>query len=263
MFKLLITLLLLPTILFAASSREVDANVITSPDKTLSVTLPTTTGSSGQVLQTNGAGTTSWVSSIPTSLAVTSKTTTYTATTSDDLIFASGSAFTITLYTASGNSGRIIRIKKTDSSTSNIITIDGNASETIDGALTTTLTTQYEEVGLVSDGSNWHTLYRYEHKVTRWIRIANSGTPTITDQDGSWVSSLTDNGTGDVTINIASGVFSSTPVCTCASHRTGLANFCYINSNTAPSTTAYRFQVANDAGGAEDRNIEVQCTGRK
>lgn len=91
-----------------------------------------------------------------TVLAVTTKTTTYTATTSDDVILCSGSAFTVTLYAASGNSGKQLIIKKTDSSLTNIITIDGNASETIDGATTKKLCTQYETMRIVCDGSNWH-----------------------------------------------------------------------------------------------------------
>lgn len=103
---------------------------------------------------------TSWASPSGSPLSVVSKTTTYTATTSDDVILASGSAFTITLFASSGNSGKVLRIKKTDSSLSNIITLDGNGSETIDGALTTTLNTQYEEVTIVCDGSNWHILDR-------------------------------------------------------------------------------------------------------
>jgi hypothetical protein len=45
-------------------------------------------------------------------------------------------------------------IKKIDSGAGNVI-IDGNASETIDGATTYTLTTQYESVTIVSDGATW------------------------------------------------------------------------------------------------------------
>ncbi len=89
-------------------------------------------------------------------LSVANKTGAYTATTSDDVITcdSSGGTFTITLYAASTNSGRKLVIKKTDSSY-NIVTIDGNASETVDGATTTTLATQYESVTLICDGSNW------------------------------------------------------------------------------------------------------------
>lgn len=116
----------------------------------------------------------SYASPAGVGLSVVSKTTTYTATTSDDVILASGSAFTITLYAASGNSGKVLRVKKTDSSLSNIITLDGNASETIDGALTTTLNTQYEEVTIICDGSNWHILDRITP--SPWVAY----TPTFT-----------------------------------------------------------------------------------
>jgi hypothetical protein len=133
-------------------------------------------GSDGQFLKADSAsgGGVTWASPSGAALSVTSKTTTYTATTSDDVILASGSAFTITLYAASGNGGKVLRIKKTDASLTNIITIDGNSSETIDGATTTTLNTQYEEVTLLCDGSNWHILSRTYPQV--WVAY----TPTLT-----------------------------------------------------------------------------------
>ncbi len=91
-----------------------------------------------------------------TGLAVTSKTSNYTATTSDNVILcsASGGAFSITLYAASGNTGRVLRIKKTDASV-NAVTIDGNGSETIDGDTTLAIDVQYEAITIVCDGSNW------------------------------------------------------------------------------------------------------------
>ena len=36
------------------------------------------------------------------------------------------------------------------------VTIDGNASETIDGATTYALSAQYQSISIYSDGSNWH-----------------------------------------------------------------------------------------------------------
>lgn len=118
-------------------------------------------GSDTQVL-TLTAGLPTWASpaAAPATLAIVSKVANYTATTADDLILCSGATFTITLYATSGNSGKQIRIMKTDATLANIITIDGNASETINGALTTTLNTQYESVTLVCDGSNWNILDR-------------------------------------------------------------------------------------------------------
>jgi hypothetical protein len=71
------------------------------------------------------------------------------------LVDASGAARTVNLPTAASRKFRKYTIKKTDA-TGNLVTIDGNSSETIDGELTHDLTTQYESVTIVSDGSNWH-----------------------------------------------------------------------------------------------------------
>jgi hypothetical protein len=81
-----------------------------------------------------------------------------TLTAGDSLLLvkcdATSASFTVTLYTAVGHSGAVINIKKTDS-TANTVTIDGNSTETIDGALTQTLYSQWDCWTLVSDGTNW------------------------------------------------------------------------------------------------------------
>ena len=91
--------------------------------------------------------------------SVISKTAAYTATARDQTILcnASSGAFTVTLPAAQGISGRIYRIKKTDSG-GNAVTVDGNSSETIDGATTNVLSSQYDVVELQCDGSNWHVI---------------------------------------------------------------------------------------------------------
>lgn len=92
-------------------------------------------------------------------ISVTSKTANYTATVSDYLILcnASGGGFTISLPTASGNTGKVFIVKKTDSALNGVV-VDGNSSETIDGELTYTLGTQFESVQIVSDGTNWQVI---------------------------------------------------------------------------------------------------------
>lgn len=60
----------------------------------------------------------------------------------------------VNLPAASTSTNFVIDIKKTDSS-SNTVTIDGNASETIDGELTKILSSQYESITVICDGSNW------------------------------------------------------------------------------------------------------------
>lgn len=70
------------------------------------------------------------------------------------LVSTGASDRTITLPTAADNIGRKIFIKKTDSGAGKVI-IDGEGSETIDGALVKNILYQYESYGIVCDGSNW------------------------------------------------------------------------------------------------------------
>lgn len=106
-------------------------------------------------------------------LSVVSKTTTYTAVASDDVIVCSGSAFTVTLPAASANPGKVISFKKTDSSASNIITISRAGSDQIDTNTSVTMNTQYESFTMVSDGvSVWQVL---NHRaITPWAFSAST-----------------------------------------------------------------------------------------
>ena len=91
-------------------------------------------------------------------LAITTKAITYTAAAGDHTIICNNSgAITINLPAAAGCSGRIYVVKKISGAALNV-TIDPNASETVDGAATRVLTTQYESVMIQSDGSNWFIL---------------------------------------------------------------------------------------------------------
>ena len=70
------------------------------------------------------------------------------------LVDATSGNLTMTLPAAVGVTGRTYEIKKIDSS-SNTVTIDGDGSETIDGATTQVIIFQYDGVQLRSDGSGW------------------------------------------------------------------------------------------------------------
>jgi hypothetical protein len=87
---------------------------------------------------------------------VATKTAAYTLTAADDTVLASagGGAFTLTLPTAVGIAGRTYTVVKTDSS-ANAVTLDGNGAETINGAATYALSTQYARVTVRSDGAGW------------------------------------------------------------------------------------------------------------
>ena len=116
-------------------------------------TLPAADGTSGQYLSTDGAGLLSW-GTVSTTPAILSKSANYTVQTSDgsNVVVLCTNTITITLYAASGNSGKIINVKNNGTGT---ITIDANASELIDGALTQTISAQYTNLTLVCDGTGW------------------------------------------------------------------------------------------------------------
>ena len=72
------------------------------------------------------------------------------------LVNATSAAVTANLLAAAtAGAGFTFSVKKTDSS-ANAVTIDPNASETVDGALTLALTGQYDVVTIISDGANWN-----------------------------------------------------------------------------------------------------------
>jgi len=67
---------------------------------------------------------------------------------------ASGGVMTITLPKASQNKDAQIWVNKIDA-TGNIVTIDGNGAETINGSATQSLSIQYESVTVICDGVEW------------------------------------------------------------------------------------------------------------
>lgn len=87
-----------------------------------------------------------------TSFTITSQSSTYTAVINDFVLVTSGT-FTVNLPASSGNSGKCIRVKNLSTGT---ITLDGNSTETIDGATTLDMPgIQYQTYTVCSDGTNW------------------------------------------------------------------------------------------------------------
>ncbi len=86
-------------------------------------------------------------------------TSTYTATSSDSTILCDGTSagFTVSLPAAASNVGLSLNIKKINAN-GNVITIDGNGSETIDGSLTAQISVTNTCLRMQSDGSNWYIL---------------------------------------------------------------------------------------------------------
>lgn len=87
-------------------------------------------------------------------VAVTTQTTTYAITTSDNVVLCNTTSggFTVTLPTAVGNT-RAYHIKKI--AAANTLTIATTLSQTIDGGTTIAITALDETITVVSDGANW------------------------------------------------------------------------------------------------------------
>lgn len=118
------------------------------------VTIVTTSGT--QTL-TNKTLTTPQINGLDVAYA--NKTANYTMTATDTVVTADATAgaFTVTLPASASSTGLVYFIKKTDSS-ANTVTVDGNASETIDGNTTFALTQQNQVLTITSDGTNWRIL---------------------------------------------------------------------------------------------------------
>lgn len=91
---------------------------------------------------------------------VTVAETPYTVT-STDIVLAVGhtatAATTINLPAAASSAGRILVIDDSGANAAaNNITVDGNASENVDGATTATISTDSASLTIYCDGSAWH-----------------------------------------------------------------------------------------------------------
>jgi hypothetical protein len=156
-------------------------------------------------------GDSSWATALTSNQAATvlSKTGDYTVTTGDAGVDAvikcdpAGGAFTITLFAASGNTGRRIQVVKTTSNT-NAVTVDGNGSETLSGETSIKLYVQYDYVTLVCDGSNW---FIEDERITMYYKATLSASQSI--GTGSWTKIVLDSVTTDTAGAHASNCFTA------------------------------------------------------
>lgn len=134
------------------------------------------------------------------------KTTTYTVDAADIgrtiKADASGGAWTVTLPAAAdAGDGFEITVVKTDSTT-NAVTIDGDGSETINGAANTTLGYQWKSVTVRSDASNWQIV---RDSVVGPVTSTDNAIPRFDGTAGAFqTSSVTIGDTGNVSTD---GVF--------------------------------------------------------
>lgn len=140
----------------------------TDSKKVLGTNIDSAATTNGFVLTANGSGGSAWTSPSGV-LADSVKTTNYTLTDSDDIIFVddSGGAVVITLHDAASAQQKIYRIKKTSNTTTASSLSSG---QLIDGSATRGLNTYNEEYEIFPDGTNWQIL---NHKtMTPWTSFS-------------------------------------------------------------------------------------------
>jgi hypothetical protein len=170
------------------------------------ITLPPATAAAGQLMVFNSSSTAEFRYADKFAGA---KTANYTATGDETIIpcSCSVSSFTVTLPAASTMTGKQLKIIRTDSDLTRAVTIDANGSETIDGATTTTLNTQYECVTIACDGSNWHVINRKIPSVWTAYTPGTQGFGTIAGLEAFW---RRDGDSIDIRAYFASGTTTST-----------------------------------------------------
>lgn len=134
-----------PAVVFSVAANG-SLNVI----RGVSYSWPSSQGSASDVLTNDGSGNLTWAAPSAASLPTASlKSANYSALTSDWLVSmdATAGTRTITLYAATGNSGRIIQACKRDTSV--------NQVDVTDGTTTWNIFTAGQCIQFMSDGSAW------------------------------------------------------------------------------------------------------------
>ena len=92
--------------------------------------------------------------------------------------------------------------------------------------------------------------------------IANSGTPTVTTEEGDCIDTLTDIGLGQVDINFTSGIFSGAPHCTVSSAG-GSNSIAKINNANPTASVLNVYTGSNTIDSAQDHPFHFTCMGPK
>lgn len=162
----------------ADNSNYVDLQAPTTIGTNFTLTLPTGAGKNTQPLKTDGSGNLNFDWGVTTY-----KTAAYTATIADEVIFCNFSSnAAITLFTAVGNTGKRVTVKRIAGAGN--VTITPNGSETIDGSANKVIYVVNDLYELISDGTNWFVLNRANYTESgtgdlgtlTWTGTAPSGT---------------------------------------------------------------------------------------
>lgn len=244
---------------------------------TYNFNLPTTAGSSGQVLTSGGGSAAAMIwSSVATVPNVVAKTTTYSAVINDYITASNaGATYAITLPTAVGVSGQSIWMVRTDSTLTQI-TIATTSAQTVGGYASgvVTLATLNEVYQFTSDGANWQITNHGAN--TGWVSYTPTfvGLGTVTTVDAYWrregtdlkvrISFVPGGTTGTTaTVSFPSGL---TSVSTISSIATEAGGYNYINvtsngtSSVLNTPSASVFKFARDTSSLTALNPEAGST---
>jgi hypothetical protein len=209
-------------------------------------------GTDGQVL-TLGSGLPSWTNAAPNLAVSAVKTTTYSILTTDDVVLVDGtSAFTATLPTAVGVTGKQYYIKRVDQTLANAVTIATTSSQTLDGVTTRKLMTKGESFRIVSDGSNWRIL---DHLIPASLTVYTptfTGFGTVSSVECSWWRA---NRHANIRCKFTSGTV------TASTAAVSLPSGLTIDSSTyVPSITIAGNYVGNNSAGRTDHGGMILIT---
>jgi len=146
-----------------------------------------TIGTNGQALKVVG-GLPAW-GAASANLTIRSVTTTDSPTNADDVLLCSGASFTITLFTAVGNTGKVLYIQHAGTSLTQVYTLNTTSGQTIGGVASGAyaLYTNGEVLAIYSDGANWLILNHYASTdPVAWTPTISNGFGVATNIAGKW-----------------------------------------------------------------------------
>lgn len=186
--------------------------------------------------------------------ATVSKSSSYTATSSDETIIFTADA-TLSLPAAANVPGKKYHVMSSGAGTN--VTVDPNGSETACAQTTIMVNGTGDSIEIQSDGANWQGLGGSCYL----IRSAGIGSTGTTSQEiAEWVSGDASVASAVYTITIDTGVFSSTPSCQVADFGETTNFNVNVTSATATQVVARTFDTANAATASAFR---ITCQGAR
>lgn len=94
------------------------------------------------------------------------------------------------------------------------------------------------------------------------ILVSNSGTPTLSRELGTGLDSFTDNGVGDITVNLLAGLFSADTFCVCTAYGSS-GEYCSFESIATVTSSSVQVRTTTDANAPIDVDFGLTCYGIK